>query len=220
MFLCDSATGLPLRRPAAVAIALGCGLLASAVPTVNPPPNPPPWWNVECDTYAYAWWEDDIIPPQIAGVSPLADPNHWGSDDLFNTEFTVSVAPVGGVMTITIFLDNEPRPAPWYKELYIYARGVHGGPEGPMGGELTTAGGAFQGDDPYGYRLADGTWFFEVSGEVHPQPASVLLQFHVSGLASITDVWAGENCIPEPMTLVMATLGGVVLLRKRAPLSR
>lgn len=184
------------------------------VPDVCSPPDAPEWWNVECEQYAYAWWEDDIeptpgVPVSLLTVSPPADPTHWATNFLkSNTEFTASA--VGDVVTINLI--NEYRKD-LYKEIYIYLRGTTISTTNGILYDLDTDDGIFEGKQSL--NIGGGLWFFEVEGEIHPQPGYVKLTVTVPGLESVTDIWAGENCLPEPATIAILGLGGLFLRRKR-----
>ena len=178
-------------------------------PMVNPPPtDDPSWWNVECDYYAYGWWEDDLTSGS-GPASPPDDDAHWASNFLINTDFTASV--VGTVVSID--LNNEYRPD-LYKEIYIYLEGTTtSSSTEPLIGILDTDDGVFSGF--YGGSIGEGLWSYVVEGEIHPQPHYVDLTVTVPGLTSVINIWAGENCVPEPATIALLGLGALSLLRRK-----
>ena len=177
-------------------------------PVVNPPPSAPNWWNVECDYYAYGWWEADISPGS-GPVSPPADAAHWASNFLINTDFDANVV----ATTVSIDLDNVYRPD-LYKEIYIYITGTTtSSSTEPLVGIINTDAGVFSGF--YGGSIGSGNWTYVVSGEIDPQPEYVSLDVTVPGLTGVTNIWAGENCIPEPATVCLLGFGALSLLRKR-----
>jgi hypothetical protein len=177
---------------------------------VTPPPGAPSWWNQECQYYTYGWWETDIYPGSGL-VSPPADTAHWASNFLYNTEFTAII--VDGT-NISINLDNEYRPD-LYKEIYIYITGTTTSTEDDIFSSLDTDGGVFEGFWGWQKIYEGGLWSYVVSGEIHPQPDYVYLMLTVPGLTNVTNIWAGENCIPEPATILLLTLGGLALRKKQ-----
>ena len=187
---------------------------ANFVPNVSPPPGAPDWWNVESEQYAYAWWEADITPTPgvpavlLPTVSPPGDSDHWASNFLEPGDFKASA--VGNV--VSIYLTNEFQEH-LYKEIYIYLTGTTESTTNGIGSNLDTDNGVFEGW--YGGSILGDTWSYKVEGEIHPQPDYVCLTITVPGLASVTDIWAGENCIPEPATVCLLGLGALSLIRNR-----
>lgn len=193
---------------AVVGLMLSATCVSWAVPEVTPPTGAPSWWNVECEYYAYGWWEDDIIvPPGATNVSPPLDVTHWASNFLANTDFTASVG-----TTITINLDNDPCEN-FYKEIFIYLNGTTTSTPLPILTVLDTDGGTFDGETTYS--ILSGQWWCRVVGEIDPQPDWVNLTVTVPGLTSVTNIWAGENCVPEPATIGLLGLGALSLIRRK-----
>jgi hypothetical protein len=207
-----------------ITICLVVGLMLSstsvswAVPTVNPPPGAPSWWNVECQAYAYAWWEEDIYPSlTTVPISPPGDNTHWASSWLTPDKF---VATVTGT-TVSIELGNALRPE-LNKEIFIFVRGTNSQGQTPQNGNLGYGESVFipkegtgENGTPWGDGHTPGNWTYTVDGIICPQPAYVNLSFIVPGLTKVTDIWAGENCIPEPATVVLLGLGALSLLRRK-----
>lgn len=183
---------------------------ANLVPSVEPPPGAPEWWNVECEQYAYGWWEADLTAGST-DVSPPVNPTttHWASNFLSNTDFKASVA--GNVVTIN--LDNEFQEH-LYKEIFIFVSGTTVSTENGIGVNLDTDQGIFEGW--YGGSIGSGLWSYKVEGVIDPQPWYVNLTLTVPGLTSVTDIWAGENCLPEPATIALLGLGALSLIRRRS----
>jgi hypothetical protein len=180
-----------------------------AVPVVQPPPGAPSWWNQECIYYAYGWWSADIIGTDPI-ISPPDNPSHWASNFLSNTDFKANIGVTN--QTITVDLDNVYRPD-LYKEIYIYITGTTTSTQEDILSTLDTDGGTFTGS--FGGRVGDGLWSYVVSGEIHPQPDFVNLRLTVPGMTSVTNIWAGENCIPEPATICMLGLGALSMIRRK-----
>jgi hypothetical protein len=194
---------------AALCLVLSLASVSWAGPVVSPPPGAPSWWNAECIYYAYAWWEVNITGGQVI-VSPPNDPAHWASNFLDPNAFTASIGVTNE--TIAVDLDNVYRPD-LYKEIYIYISGTALSTVDPVNSNLDTDSGKFYGSQTWTIG-ENGLWSYVVSGEIHPQPDYVFLTFTVPGMTSVTNIWAGENCIPEPTTLCLLGLA-LGLLRKR-----
>ncbi len=181
-----------------------------AGPTVTPPRQVAPVGGTQSAVYyAYGYWEEDI-PLSSGWVSPPDDAAHWASNFLNNTDFTAGIFG----MQARINLKNEYR-ADYYKEIYIYIEGTTTNlVNAPIEVKFDPKEGTFTGSRG-GINLGDGTWRYIVSGEIIPQPSSVLLFVDVPGLTSVTNIWAGENCIPEPVTFALLGLGGLFLRRRK-----
>ncbi|MGD0596489.1 MAG: PEP-CTERM sorting domain-containing protein [Sedimentisphaerales bacterium] len=182
-----------------------------AVPAVTPPPGAPSWWNVECQYYAYGWWQS-AIGPGDTDVPPPDNPSHWASNWLSNTDFKASL--VGN--TFSIDLTNYLRPD-LIKEIFILVQGTSDGGQAPENVKLDTDSGTFSGTKlPGGDGI--GSWSYKVDGVIRPQPDYVKLSFDVPGLTAgnhVTNIWAGENCIPEPATIGLLGLGALSLIRRK-----
>jgi hypothetical protein len=206
-----------MRRLITICLVVGLTLISTCVswatpiePNVTPPPGAPGWWNVACPNYAYAWWEADITSP-ASDVSPLGDATHWASNFLNNTDFTASVDGT----TVSIDLTNVPNSDPWYKEIYIYLDGIATGNVPPQQGTFDVDGTSFSGSQSSSIDQGTGLWTYLVNGEIHPQPPYANLSFTVPGLISVTNIWAGENCVPEPATIGLLGLGVLSLIRRK-----
>ena len=178
---------------AAVGLMLNTMALASLNdldPNVNLPPFAPDWWNVECDYYAYAWWEDDISP-STSDVLPPDNALHWDSNSwegtgwLDNTDFTASVSST----TVSVSLDNVYRDD-YYKEIFIYLEGttIVVEPVQPIEGTLDTGGGTLTEVTQRGGAAGQNFWWYVVEGTINPQPDYVTLTLPVPGLTSVTDI--------------------------------
>jgi hypothetical protein len=97
------------------------------------------------------------------------------------------------------------------KELYIYITGTTTSTEQDIVSTLDTDSGVFSG--LWGGSVGGGNWTYTVSGVIHPQPENVHLTVTVPGLTSVTNIWAGENCVPEPATIALLGFGALSLLR-------
>jgi hypothetical protein len=202
-------------------IILGISGVVNAVPTVTPPPGAPDWWNSTGGVYyAYAWWKD--LPNETNLY--LDDAVEWTSNFIVdNTDFYVRVYKNNG--NFHVQLKNVPDPN-LYKEIYIYAEGT----TSDYGATWTIPYFYIWEDENYskhnedafigtmeGTNNGDGTWSFLMDGEIHPQPYQVNVGPFLANHSDlvVTNLWIGENCIPEPATIAMLGLGGLLLRRKR-----
>jgi hypothetical protein len=183
-------------------------------PAVNHPPgDDPEWWNNECIYYAYAWWEDDIYPGGDE-VSPPDDATHWATNFLESNEdfYAFAYDYQGEGSGVYIYMQNRYERE-LKKEIYIYLRGTTVSTSGYVQNSLYTAEGTFEGFS--GQYIGDGQWWSMVTGEIIPQPSYQYLYVSVPGLTSVTDIWVGENCIPEPATISLLGLGVLSLIRRK-----
>jgi hypothetical protein len=178
-------------------------------PAVNPPPGAPKWWNNQCNYYAYAWWESDLELGDDA--YPPNDPTHWASNFLENDDFYAEVYSEEGRYVLVDMTNGYQQDLK--KELYIYLRGTTESTSGSITQSFYTAEGTFEGF--FGGSIGGGQWTYMVSGEIIPQPSFQTLYVNVPGLTSVTDIWVGENCIPEPATISLLGLGVLSLLRRK-----
>lgn len=185
-----------------------CTLLASIV---NAPPEAPSWWNSEDATYyAYGDWSADIIGGS-SNVSPPDDSSHWASNFLSNSDF---IAVIGlENETISIDLDNVYR-TDLYKKIYVSITGTTVSTVDNVDTVLDTDGGVFTGTQNWSIN-ENGEWTYVLEGEIHPQPDYVRLTFTVPGMTDVTNIWAGEVCVPEPATISMLCLGALGLFRRK-----
>lgn len=180
--------------------------------TVNAPPEAPSWWNSEDATsYAYGWWSSDIVSAGGA-VSPTNDATHWASNFLANTAFLANIGLVDE--TISIDLDNVYR-TDLYKKIYIYITGTTTSTVESVVTTLDTDSGVFSGDQTWSIDEGTGVWHYVLEGEIHPQPDYVRLTFTVPGMTSVTNIWAGEVCVPEPATMGLLSIGALSLIRRK-----
>jgi hypothetical protein len=185
--------------------------LVNGGPAVNPPPGAPNWWNFPCIYYAYGWWEADLYPNQ-GSASPPDNPSHWATNFLESNEDFYAYAYSGEGSGVYIYMQNGYRPD-LKKELYIYLRGTTESTTGSVTHSFYTSEGTFEG--VFGGSIGGGLWTYMVSGEIIPQPSYQSLYVDVPGLTSVTDIWVGENCIPEPTTISLLGLGVLGLLRRK-----
>jgi hypothetical protein len=179
-------------------------------PAVNPPPGAPEWWNNQCNYYAYAWWEADLYSGDDA--YPPNNATHWASNFIENDDFYAEVYNSEVGKEVYIYMQNGYR-RDLKKELYIYLRGTTVSTSGSITQNFYTAEGTFEGF--FGGSIGNGLWTYMVSGEIIPQPSYQQLWVNVPGLTSVTDIWVGENCIPEPATISLLGLGVLNLLRRK-----
>jgi hypothetical protein len=184
---------------------------ANFVPNVNPPPGAPDWWNNECIWYAYAWWEADLYSGDEA--NPPNNPTHWASNFLESNEDFYAEVYTGEGDYVYINMQNRYERE-LTKEIYIYVRGTTESTQGGVWHSFYTAEGTFYGD--FGGSInQNGTWWYRVDGYIDPQPSYQYLYVNVPGLTSVTDIWVGENCVPEPATISLLGLGVLSLLRRK-----
>ncbi|OHB52056.1 MAG: hypothetical protein A2Y10_11015 [Planctomycetes bacterium GWF2_41_51] len=174
------------------------------------PPDAPSWWNAEGTLYAYGYWEANITGGE-AIISPPADSDHWASNYLENDDFEASIG--FSDQTIKIELGNLFRQD-LYKQIYVYITGTTTSTINNVEDIVDTDGGIFYGEQTWNI-TENGEWTYVLEGEIHPQPAFANIWFNVPGMTSVTNIWAGENCIPEPTTICMLGLGVLSLIRRK-----
>ncbi len=177
---------------------------------VTAPPDAPSWWNNEDGLFAYGYWQANILGGEDP-VSPMPGQLFWASNYLDNTDFTASIGWTDE--TITLDLDNEFH-SNRYKQIYIYITGTTESDDKPGATTLDTDGGIFNPMTSEG--SIDGSqWSYLLFGEIHPQPSYVHLTVDVPGMINVTNIWAGEQCIPEPATICMLGFGALSLIRRK-----
>jgi hypothetical protein len=206
-----------MRKLITICLVASLMLISTSVSlaTVVIPPadaGAPSWWNSQDGQwYAYGYWQTDILGGG-APVSPLNDADHWGSNYLINTDFTASI----GIQDETIMVNlANVRHDELDKQIYVYITGTTVSTEDPIITNLNPDSGIFTGDSAWNI-ATDGTWHCRVLGVIHPQPDYAYLTVTVPGLASVTNIWAGELCVvPEPATICLLGLGAFSLIRRK-----
>jgi hypothetical protein len=170
----------------------------------------PSWWNSEDGLYAYGYWQADLLQGGDP-VSPTNDPYHWATNYLEYGDFTASI----GIEDETIMVNlANVRHDELDKQIYIYITGTTESTEDPIVSSLNPDGGTFTGDFSWNIET-DGLWHCRVLGVIHPQPDYAYLTVNVPGMTSVTNIWAGELCVPEPATICLLGLGALSLIRKK-----
>lgn len=190
-------------------IATAANFAAAAM--VTPPPGAPTWWNSEvAENYAYGWWSVDIISGESL-ISPPDNANHWASNFLTNTDFTGVIGLQN--QTISMDLNNLSNPD-LYKKVYIYITGTSDSMVDNIESVLDVAEGTFTGNQSWTIN-GNGGWTYLLEGDIHPQPDFVRLTFTVPGMTGVTEMWAGEVCVPEPATMSLLGMGVMTLVRRK-----
>jgi hypothetical protein len=184
-------------------------------PTVTAPPDAPSWWNAQGTLYAYGYWSADIISGG-SQVSPPVDASHWGSNYLSNTDFKASIGIGADNGTVSLELGNVFRQD-LQKQIYVYITGTTVSTVQDIVANVDTDSGIFSGSQTWNINENTGIWSFVLSGVITPQPEFVNIGFTVPGMTSVTNIWAGESCIPvpEPATISMLGLGVLSLIRRK-----
>jgi len=184
--------------------------LASVVST---PLGAPSWWNSETGLYAYGYWSADIMGGGDE-VHPGSNSSHWASNYLENEDFTASIGWTDD--TIAIALGNEFH-ADLQKQIYVYVTGTTTSTDADILSSLNTDSGTFSGGSTWNIDPGTGEWNYVLSGVITPQPHFVNLTLTVPGMTSVTNIWAGENCIPipEPATICLLGFGALSLIRRK-----
>ncbi|MFA6187197.1 MAG: PEP-CTERM sorting domain-containing protein [Phycisphaerae bacterium] len=187
-------------------LSLTCVSFASVV---TPPPGAPSWWNSDAGNYAYAWWSADIIASGVS-ISPPDNASHWSSNYLANTSFTADIS----TQTIFVNLGNVFN-ANLHKDIYVYVTGTTVSTDQDIIASYNTDSGVFSGGSAWNINKDTGVWNYVLSGTITPQPEYVHLTLTVPGMTSVTNIWAGEQCIPEPATMSLLSIGALSLLRRK-----
>jgi len=194
---------------AVLCLALSSACVLGAI--VSPPPDAPSWWNTENPQYyAYGWWSADIIEGGSI-ISPPDNSSHWASNFLGNTDFTANIGITD--QTVAVNLDNVYR-TDLYKILYVYITGTTVSTIDNVDTVLDTGGGIFTGGQTWAIG-ENGVWTYVLQGEIRPQPDFVRMSFTVPGMTNVTNIWAGEVCVPEPATMSLLSIGALSLIRRK-----
>jgi hypothetical protein len=188
-------------------LGLACVSGASLL-TVNAPPGAPSWWDTASASYVYAWWED-------TSVMPPSDATNWASNYLQNTAFTAGnqngVEPWMGLQ-----FGNLGDP---YYEVYIYISGESDNNPAidPTLVSFSIGGSTFSGSQVASGSIIDGEeyWSYVLSGTINSLPTYLYLQISENAIMEPVSMWVGVSSVPEPVTITLFSLGGLVLLRKR-----
>ena len=167
---------------------------------VTPPPGAPSWWNDDTGNYAYAWWSTDIV--NLGGnVQPGSDSSHWASNYLVTANFTADISS----QTVLVDLGNVFN-ANLHKDIYVYVTGTTASTDQTIVASYNTDSGIFSGGSTWNIDKSTGEWDYVFSGVIIPQPDFVDLTLTIPGMMSVTNIWAGERCIPEPATICLLGL--------------
>lgn len=199
---------------------------ATKVPVWGPP-NAPSWWGDKCDFYAYGYWDKTIhvIGPNFPQSPPNDHPRNWASNYLDNTDFKIDSAD-GSYVTITL---KNTENTDYVKEICIYLWGYSdswfGEKVAPWQSNLDIGGqkfignskgeGTIRGTVPGDKTPCSYAWSYRLEGVIDHQPGRVELTVVLPAWKEIKEIYAGENCIPEPAMVLLLGLGGLALLRRR-----
>jgi hypothetical protein len=191
-------------------LSLTCVSWASVV---SSPPGAPSWWNTETGLYAYAWWEANITTGQ-AVISPPDNSAHWAAspDYISNDDFEASIGIGEEDGTVSLDLGNVFH-ADLHKLIYVYISGTTNSTVDNIQATIHTDSGVFDGNQTS--HILGHDWSFTLAGVITPQPHFVNIEFTVPGMTSVTNIWAGEQCIPEPATMSLLGFGVLSLIRRK-----
>jgi hypothetical protein len=132
-----------------------------------------------------------------------------------NTAFTANIGWTDD--TIALHLDDEYHQD-LQKRIYVYITGTAESNVNPLNTHLDTDGGTFYGTSTWNINQ-NNEWNYVLDGLIIPQPEYVNLSFEVPGMTSVTNIWAGEQCVPVPvpgaLLLGLLGLGGAGLKLRR-----
>ncbi len=183
-----------------------------------------PTWRGQLGTTLQQWDFIEGVPPE---QSILPDPENFfnpnGPVELFYYPgFTSGWMPDfeghGGVLplsgSIRIDIPNYPDPNP-YKDIIVQ---LVWAPETPRGNPVVEALPDHQDFGEFGMleetALLDGPWRYS-KYKIHLEPNPAYEQVWISGSIMVDSIIVDTICVPEPVTMLLLGLGGLVLRNRR-----
>jgi len=185
----------------------------------------PPWRGQEGTTYEEWRFDDDINPAvpevinnlygQATATITIGDLGEGWLYDLLGGSQTGYWDLGGEGGQITLDIDNRPEPLP-YKEIWLQVTYYVGISVAPIvdvpGADLLSTQTILVEEDIFGGWFLDQTvWRIEPN----PPYEQIILMSDVSGGSVVDQIVVDTICIPEPASIGLLVLGGLMVLRKR-----
>ena len=199
------------------------------------PPMGPTWWTVPPENNVRLQYHSFITDPDLNlepdytldGYTPSVS-DDWNCPDSYNNVLTPpQLSDWGDGKAIRVEADedfsklmgnrsNVNVDKEYFVEMVFRAvDGQYGTfPESPEL-DITAPGSIYEHEGFSGGDGKNGWWRVSWSGTIMPQPAQETFTFYFSEAVYVDSVWIGTYCVPEPGTLSLLLLGGLVVSRKR-----
>lgn len=186
--------------------------------------NPPPW-EISLPNQTYQAWDFTMQGPPF----PLIDENPYGVAELMDYAATWPVpveGPDGFIIDtmhieepggLTIWVPNNKDPE--LKKLIFWQMTSDKSPTPTGVGPTTTTPGGQTGTNlpaPYPHIQHAGTWYtYNGLIEIRPNPEGEWITFPLLASTNIEQIVIKTVCVPEPCTISLLVLGGLVLRRRK-----
>jgi len=203
---------------------LSCAGFAQGIIVTNPP------WSSTAPNTTHQAWEfttptyDPLNPYPQVNDNPYCNPTIYFSDgtsywDGSTTDLPLIPGPLGDPITswhvdvngggFTLGIPNAPDPNPWKHIFYQVTSDKAPNPSGPTTSPPGThrPGTAFQ--------HAGGWYTYTGQIDITPNPLYEYITFTFPASTNIEEIVIDTICVPEPITLGLLGVGGLMMLRRR-----